>query len=73
MVVIRTYPLFVRYEHKVKVVKMLEFLSANFALKFEIISTSVCFIRDRANWISSRPEANFKLPAQLHLSKWSQY
>lgn len=52
---------------------MLEFLSANFALKFEIISTSVCFIRDRANWISSRPEANFKLLAQLHLSKWSQY
>lgn len=30
---------------------------------FEIISTSVCFIKDRTNWISFLPGVNFKLPA----------
>lgn len=42
--------------------------SGNFAPKSEIISTSVCFIRDRANWISSWPEANFKLPVELYIT-----
>lgn len=32
-------------------------------LLFEIISTSVCFIKDRTNWISFLPGVNFKLPA----------
>lgn len=42
--------------------------SARGLLNSKIISTSVCFIRDRANWISSMPGANFKLPVQLYIT-----